>query len=52
MKRTLALASLASLLGTTLAWADPASPPPTFEEALAAAQAKGKPLVLEFWASW
>ena len=52
MKRTLAVATLASLFGTSLAGADPASPPPTFEQALGEANAKGKPLVLEFWASW
>ena len=52
MKRTLSLATFATVLGTSLAWADPSVPAPTFEQALGEANAKGKPLVLEFWASW
>jgi hypothetical protein len=56
-KHTLALTAAATLagvaaLGAGQAWADPSAPPPTFEGALAEAKAAGKPLVLEFWASW
>jgi hypothetical protein len=49
MRTTLALVTF---LSAPLAWADPTDPPPTFEQAVADAKAKGKPLVLEFWASW
>jgi hypothetical protein len=45
-----------TFLGATIAGgaalADPTTPVPTFDQALADAKAKGKPLVLEFWASW
>ena len=41
-----------SLLCSTFAWAEETGPAPTYEQALADAKAKGKPLVLEFWASW
>jgi len=44
--------ALAVLLVAPPAGADPASAPPTWDQALGEAKAKGKPLVLEFWASW
>jgi hypothetical protein len=45
-------ALLVTFLGARAALADPTTPVPSFDQALADAKAKGKPLVLEFWASW
>jgi hypothetical protein len=49
MRHTLAIVTF---LAAPMAWADPTTPAPTYDQAILDAKAKGKPLVLEFWASW